>query len=364
MPDPIGYPANPLPPKRREIGLPGAGPLPREVGALPGGTIGASPISAGLGGTNTTQPYPVGGVGTTPLNPVGAGGTSAPGGSGFSALSGAPQTQTQAPAPQTQTPPPQTPPPQTPPPQTGQSPTAPPQTPPQSQAPTAPMDPNAAMQQLMQQFKSKYGRDLTPQEQQQLIQRSGYTGGPVTPEMFANASTLLDQFVTPDQALQAQQRQSLMDLMQGKTPVTLDPNDPAIAAQRSSFDRTNSMVTGRQRLAAAERNAARGTLGAGGFDANLAGVENDAATRKSAFEGDLLSRERQGQIDRLMQSLGMTQQYGATQLQGQLGRGQLGLGLLNALLGDKQANNLLGFNYTSLQNQMNNQALQNILNYL
>ena len=71
--------------------------------------------------------------------------------------------------------------------------------------------------------------------------------------------------------------------------------------------------------------------------------------------------ERQGQIDRLMQALGMTQQYGATQLQGQLGRGQLGLGLLNALLGDKQANNLLGYNYTALQNQMNNQALQTIL---
>ena len=309
-PDPIGYPIDPLPPERR---TPATSPTGYPV-----------PPTQPLGGVNATQPYPAPAASPTPA---------------------APPAPASAPAP-------------------------------------APGDPNAALGQVQTAFQQKFNRAMTPEEQQALVKYVGYTGGQVSPDMLQKALGAVGQYtgnlqnpglgapgaaapvnVTTPQ-LEQQQRNSLMDLLNGKTPVTMDPNDPAIQAQRNSFDRTNAMVTGRQRLAAAERNAARGTLGAGGYDANLMGAENDAATRKSAFEGDLLQNERQGQIDRLMSALGMTQQYGATQLQGQLGRGQLGLGLLNALLNDKQAGNLLGFNYTSLQNQMNNQAMQNILNNL
>lgn len=291
-------------------------------------------------------------------------------------------------------------PPPMPPPQTGQIPTgnkggltppvqssqAPPQTSPQTQTTPPPMagdqagtDPNAALGQIQGAFQQKFGRAMSPEEQQALIQYVGYTGGQVTPDMLQKALAAVGQYsgnlqnpglgapgtppVTP-QTLEAQQRESLMALLQGKTPVTLDPNDPAIRAQRSAFDRVNTRATGRQRLAAAERAAASDGLGSGGYNADLAGAEQGGADRSAAFEGDLLTRERQGQIDRLMQSLGLTQQYGATQLQGQLGRGQLSLGLLQALMNDKQAGNALGFNYASLQNLMNNQALMALLNGL
>lgn len=262
-----------------------------------------------------------------------------------------------------------------------QSSQAPPQTPMAMAGDQAGTDPNAALGQIQGAFQQKFGRAMSPEEQQALIQYVGYTGGQVTPDMLQRALAAVGQYsgnlqnpglgapagttppVTP-QSLEAQQRESLMALLQGKTPVTLDPNDPAIRAQRSAFDRVNTRATGRQRLAAAERAAASDGLGAGGYNADLAGAEAGGADRSAAFEGDLLTRERQGQIDRLMQSLGLTQQYGATQLQGQLGRGQLSLGLLQALMNDRQAGNALGFNYASLQNNMNLQSLMALLNGL
>ncbi len=244
-------------------------------------------------------------------------------------------------------------------------------------------NPNAALGQVQAAFQQKFNRAMSPEEQQALIQYVGYTGGQVTPEMLQKALAAVSQYsgnlqnpglggpagpTTPPiptaKNIEEQQRLALMNLLQGKTPVTIDPNDPAIQAQRSAFDRANTKATGRARLAAAERAAHTNGLGSGGYNADLAGAEEGGANREVAFESDLLTRERQGQIDRLMQSLGLSQQYGATQLQGQLGRGQLGLGYLQALMNNQQANNALGFNYASLQNLMNNQSLMAILNGL
>lgn len=266
------------------------------------------------------------------------------------------------------------------------TPTAAPTGAPATPAVSAPTDPNAAMGQVQAAFQSKFNRAMTPEEQQALIQYVGYTGGAVTSDMLQKALGAVGQYTgnlqnpglgapgaattpgaTPPptaKSLEEEQRRQLMELLKGNTPVTTDPNNPAVAAERNFFNRANSQATQKQRLAAAERGAARGTLGAGGFDAELAGIENNQATRASGFESELMKNERQGQIDRLMAALGLTQQYGATQLQGQLGKGQLSLGYLQALLGDKQANNALGYNYTALQQAANNQAMQTILSQL
>jgi hypothetical protein len=351
----------------------------------------ANPFGAIGGAQPPSSPAPA------PASPFGAlGGAKPPAqfGGGFDAIGGAAQ------APPAGTPPPVSPMPAQPgdavtrattplpPQQVGQAPATAAVQP--AAAPAAPGDPNAALSQVQGAFQQKFGRAMSPEEQQALVKYVGYTGGAVTPETLQKALGAVGQYSgnlqnpglgapgtpaapggpapTTPQSLEAQQREQLMKLIKGEVPVSLDQNNPALAAERAAFDRANSQATGRQRLAAAERNAARGTLGTGGFDANLAGIENDAATRSTGFEAELMRNERQGQIDRLMQGLGMSQQYGATNLQGQLGRGQLGLGYLNAMLGDKHATNQLGlgrdqlgFNYTALQNQMNNQALQSIL---
>lgn len=258
---------------------------------------------------------------------------------------------------------------------------APPSAPGAPPAPGGGLAPEAAANQLSAQFQQKFGRAITPEETAMLQKNIGWTPGtPITPEMMTQAGALINGYsgtlpgaVPPGPPgpagpapvsgtqLEAQQRVQLMALLRGETPVTLNRDNPAVAAERSHFDRANSQATTRQRLASSERAAARGTLGSGGFDAGLAGIENDSATRSTGFEAELMKNERQGQIDRLMASLGMTQQYGATQLQGQLGRGQLGLGYLNAMLNDRQAGNATGFNYAQLQNQMNNQAIQALL---
>lgn len=248
-------------------------------------------------------------------------------------------------------------------------------------APTGALPANQALAQAQQAAQTRLGRPLTQQEIDVLRTQPGvanpdgtfniqaalglinkYSGnlsnpwGPATPAAAP---------VPTKGAVEDEYRTQLMALLQGKVPVTLDQNNPALVAERTAFDRANQRATTRQRLAASERAAARGTLGAGGFDAELAGIEQGAGDRSTGFEAELLRNERQGQIDRLMQALGMGQQYSLTNqgytLQGQLGRGQLGLGYLNAMLGNQQANNNLGFNYAALQNQMNNQALQALL---
>ncbi len=48
-------------------------------------------------------------------------------------------------------------------------------------------------------------------------------------------------------------------------------------------------------------------------------------------------------------------------MQNRLGQGQLGLGLLQALMGDRRAGDALGFNYASLGQQGNSDLMRMIL---
>lgn len=270
----------------------------------------------------------------------------------------------------------------------------------------ASMDPAAAVTQLQQQFQQQFGRAMTPEEQTTLQQNLGYTAGmAITPELMQRASGLIAGYSgslpgaapaaaaapaptpaqTTDDMAQAQLQQLLMS---GSTPAMseVDMNNPALVAQRVAFDRSNGRVNTQARLAAAERNAARGTLGAGGFDAELAGVERDSADRATGFESQLLKGELQGQRDRVMKAMEMAVNSGnaaqARALQerlGQLdaslrregmadqkmlGKGQLSLGLLQSLLGNQRAQDALGFNYAQLGVNANQGAMQALLNGL
>lgn len=287
-------------------------------------------------------------------------------------------------------------------------PAAPTPTPPVGGTPPA-FDPNAVWGNLTQQFQTKHGRAMTAEEAKALQGYAGYTGGEINQGMIDKATQGINAYtgnlanpfgpatpattggtatpapVDPAAATGSLAQTQLQQLMTtGSTDAmsNVDMNNPAIVAQRTAFERGNDRARGRERLAAAERAAARGTLGTGGFDANLAAAEQGAGDRAVDFESQLMRSELQGQRDRVQNAIQLATQSGdAAQaralqerlatidnqlrkegmtMQNKLGQGQLGLGLLQALLGDKRAGDALGFNYAALGQQANMGMLDRI----
>jgi hypothetical protein len=152
----------------------------------------------------------------------------------------------------------------------------------------------------------------------------------------------------------------------------------------------------------AERAAARGGIGAGGFDVDVERVAQQQAEAGQSFEAalmaDKLQQQRQELIQGIQLAIGTGQQDLARQLQEKLGmtdielrrylgKGQLALGLFSTQLEaqlererlaqqasqfgqslglqgreldlrNQQFYDQLGFNYAGLQNQMNNAAIE------
>lgn len=331
------------------------GGIPGPAPTTPAGTLSASALGGAPGGA---PPPPA------PANPAGT----------LSALGGGP-------------PPPAAPAATAPPPVAPATPAA-----PTAATPAAGMDPAAAQKQLMDQFSAKFGgRQMSPAEQTEMQKRIGYIAGqPITPEMMAKGAELISQYSgkledygpnatpaatptapTPATTTNNLAQETLQNLL--KQGDTFDPNNPAATAQRASFDRVNSRETGRARIAAAERRAASGQLGSGGFDADIAGAEQAQGDRASGFESQLVTQELSAQRQKVQQALALAVQSGdqnaARQLQeklgtldldlrGKLGKGQLGLGLLNSMLGDKQSGNALGLGYAQLGQQGNTDLMR------
>lgn len=259
-----------------------------------------------------------------------------------------------------------------------------------------PMDPNTVWSTLQNQFQTKFGRAMSGDEATALQQYAGYTGGAINQAMIDKATqgigaysgNLANPFGAPaapagptgtpsEQTSDLAQQQLQQLLTTGSTDaMTLDMNNPAIRAQRTNFDRMNDRATSRAKMAAAERAAASGSLGSGGFDASLAGAEQAAGDRASSFESQLMTQELQGQRDRVMQALqtavatGDQAQARALQerlgtmdmsLRERLGKGQIGLGLLGTLLNDRRAGDQLGLGYAQLGQRANESLLNSIL---
>jgi len=261
-------------------------------------------------------------------------------------------------------------------------------------------DPNAVWGGLTDQFQKKFGRAMTGDEATALQKYAGYTGGDINQSMIDKATHGISAYsgdlsnpfgpaaggaspASGDPGVKTNDlvQEQLQQLLQtGSTPgMTLDPNNPAITAQRSAFNRRNEQQTGRERLAMAERAAASNGLGSGGFSADIAGAENARAGRAADFEGQLLGQELSSQRDRVMQGLQMANQTGnaamSRALQEKLGlidadirrtgqKGQLGLGMLQTLLGNQRAQDALGFNYAQLGANANQNFLNSILGSL
>lgn len=266
-------------------------------------------------------------------------------------------------------------------------------------APAAPMDPNQALNQIGTTFQSKFGRAMSPEEQQALIQSVGYTSGPVSPEMMKAALDTVGRYsgdlknpwapvspasplieptpatpvVPPSETLAETQLQNLLSTEKWGE---VDPNSAGMQGQRDAFGLAAQRDATRRRAALAERAAARGGLGAGGYDVDTERIISEQGEKEQAFESDLYAKELSGQRERLMQAIQMARQFGlqdeARKLQEKLGtldlnlrqylgKGQLGLGLLNAGQQNQQYYDSLGLNYATLQNLMNNQAINAIL---
>ncbi len=150
--------------------------------------------------------------------------------------------------------------------------------------------------------------------------------------------------------------------------------DPIYKQQVEAYRVNQARAAQRERRIAAERAAAGGTGQSGGFNTTVNQIAQKQGESESQFGANLagqrlLQREQQltqaiemaravGQDDVAMQleneKLALSQ--AAEQLQSDLGHGQLSLGLLNALQGNQQFYDSLGFNYAGLQNSMNRDA--------
>lgn len=151
-------------------------------------------------------------------------------------------------------------------------------------------------------------------------------------------------------------------------PNAIDPNSPALTAQRDAFNLTQARGVEQQRNALAERLAASGGASAGGggaLDAGIQQIHQGSTDAAAEFEGLLMARELQSRREQIAhalqlgtglftaeQQMALQSQLGhldaeirklGIQTQGQLGLGQLNLGLLNTLAGNQQFYDNLGW---------------------
>lgn len=194
---------------------------------------------------------------------------------------------------------------------------------------------------FQQQAQSRYGRQATPQELAQIGQNStsrdsalsyadtlarqqGWQGPAATTPAQPAAPAVGPAAPPPAQVpiaagngqtagtdpMRQQVQDTLGRLMaQGDT---VDPNSPAMVQQRDAFRRTQGRGIEQAKRAAAERGASSGTSGAGGFEAGMQGIDMAAAQGEGDFEASMMTRELEGQRDRMMAGLQLAQQSGQT----------------------------------------------------
>jgi hypothetical protein len=158
------------------------------------------------------------------------------------------------------------------------------------------------------------------------------------------------------QTIQNQFRTALLGQL-NTDPNNVSLSDPSLAPQVRAFQdaQTRSLADNQRELA--EQAFAGGTRNTGAYSADLQSLRQQQGEAQAQHNADLLGQEKQQRTQNLFNALGLGSgliTQGSAQgiqnslgmadvnLRGQLGRGQLGLGLLQAMLGDRQANDRLG----------------------
>jgi len=198
---------------------------------------------------------------------------------------------------------------------------------------------------------------------------------------------------TPTTAAGAFQ-QALVNRLTAPPP---DASSPAIAPAIAANKLAGQRGMERARAQLAERAAANGTSSSGGFDTALQGLNQDRATQEGQFAGQAIQGQAAQQAQELTSALAlyggmMTEQDRLAMqeklanlsaqvqresianqaslggqdiaLRGELGRGNLNLGLLSALMGNQVANSSLGLQAGLGAANLNQQAVLQSLGYL
>lgn len=268
-------------------------------------------------------------------------------------------------------------------------------------------DLNTAKQKVTDYTTSKYGRG--PQNDQEWGQIAGginYNDGVDDNELnqaYGNADSLARSLgssnapaPSPQPAPQAtgavppapgvnpyqqQVQESLTGLItRGQQAPSL--SDPTLQPQADVFRATQQRSAERQRAALAERMAAQGMAGSGGFDVGVGQIEAQRGLNEANFNAALVGNEvgaRRGDTNfalNLLSQLGdssalrsLNQQLGLGDLglrrdaltqQGQLGRGALGMDLMRALLANDHFYSGQGVDLAKFQALLNQSAVNSL----
>jgi len=196
---------------------------------------------------------------------------------------------------------------------------------------------------------------------------------------FTSGSPLAVQTATQPgaggQTIQNQFRNALLGQL-NTNPNNVSLSDPSLAPQVRAFQDAQTRSLQQQQQQAAEQAFAGGVTHTGAYGADLAALQQQQGEAIAQHNSDLIANEQQRRTQNLFNALGLggsliTQgsAQGVQQglgmadinLRNKLGTGQLGLGLLQALLGDRQANNSLGLQAALGEMGFNQSAIQNIL---
>lgn len=186
------------------------------------------------------------------------------------------------------------------------------QAPAPTETPVQGIDPQQALNQVNAAMQQRFGRDLTPAEVEQLRTQllsdfpSLAQGGPITQEILDKAlgyaASYSGNLANPSGQQPSQTVDSTIQAILNRG-LNFDPNDPVFKGQTAAFERQSQRSAARKRAALAERAAARGTLGAGGYDVDTERILSEQGEANQAFEAALAGQELQKQRDQLMRVL-------------------------------------------------------------
>jgi hypothetical protein len=193
------------------------------------------------------------------------------------------------------------------------------------------------------------------------VSTSGPVGGPGanTPGTGTNAT------------IQSSFRDALIGQMQ-TNPNAVSLSDPDLAPQARAYADQQQRAAERLQQDLAEQGFQGGAAGTGAYDQELANVRQQQGEAQAQYNAGLLGTARNQRVQNLLASLGIGQDYLTAQgaqnvqsslgqsdiaLRSRLGQGQLGLGLLQAMLQDRQTNNRLGLDAALAGAGLNQNAL-------
>lgn len=184
--------------------------------------------------------------------------------------------------------------------------------------------------------------------------------GSVSSSSYTSGSPLAVQTATQPgaggQTIQTQFRNALLGQL-NTDPNNVSLTDPALAPQARAFEDAQTRSLANQQRELAEQAFAGGTRNTGAYSADLQALRQQQGEAISQNNASLIANEQQRRNQNLFNALGLGSgliTQGSAQgvqqglgmadinLRNKLGTGQLGLGLLQAMLGDRQANNRLG----------------------